>query len=347
MRILIITDAWFPQVNGVVRTLDHLKRELEKQGHDLMFITPDMFLSLPMPSYPEIRLSLTLTACVKRHIREFGPDTVHIATEGPLGITGSRACRGLGLSYTTSYHTRFPEYLRARVPVPVDWSYAWLRRFHNSGVGCLVATQTVEDDLAARGFKNLIRWTRGVDHEQFNPSRRNMEWLSSYPRPFFVNVGRVAIEKNLDAFLDLDLPGTKIVVGDGPDLARLKREYPQAVFVGEKHGEELAEAYASSDVMVFPSLTDTFGNVITESLACGTPVAGFPVTGPIDILSGTKAGICDADLGRACLAALELDRDDAATEARKYTWERCAEIFLEAQQANLEQTEERAGVPAA
>lgn len=334
MKILIVTDAWHPQVNGVVRTLDNVIRVLSEQGYGIEVISPDQFYSFPMPSYSEIRLAVALSSTLRERITNADPQAIHIATEGPLGLAAAKACVKLGRDFTTSYHTRFPEYLNARIPVPVDWTYAWLRRFHNKGKGCLVATQSVRDDLAARGFKNLMHWTRGVDRTQFNPDRRNENFLSGHPRPFFVNVGRLAVEKNVDAFLDLDLPGTKIVVGDGPDRARLRKSAPEAVFLGEKHGAELAEAYASSDVFVFPSLTDTFGNVITEAMACGTPVAAFPVAGPKDILFNVdaeqRAGIIDSDLRRACIAALEIPRDRVEMASREYTWEKCADQFLDA-----------------
>lgn len=334
MMILIVTDAWHPQVNGVVRTLDNVIRVLRDQGYRIEVVSPDQFFSFPMPSYSEIRLAVALTSTLRERIVRSGADAIHIATEGPLGLAAAKACRKLGRDFTTSYHTRFPEYLNARIPVPVDWTYAWLRRFHNKGKGCLVATQSVRDDLAARGFKNLMHWTRGVDRAQFNPDRRRVDFLRDHPRPFFVNVGRLAVEKNVDAFLELDLPGTRIVVGDGPDRLHLQKAHPEAVFLGEKHGTELAEAYASSDVFVFPSLTDTFGNVVTEAMACGTPVAAFPVAGPKDILFNRdpdkRAGIIDSDLKRACMEALEIPRERVELASREYTWEKCAGQFLDA-----------------
>ncbi len=334
MKILIVTDAWHPQVNGVVRTLDNVIRELKTRGYEVHIISPDQFCSVPMPSYSEIRLAVTVSYRLRSRIREIRPDYIHIATEGPLGLAASKACVSMGRDFTTSYHTRFPEYLNARIPVPLDWTYAWLRRFHNKGSACLVATQTVRDDLSARGFKNLMHWTRGVDRAQFHPGCRNEDFLPGLPRPFFLNVGRLSVEKNVDAFLELDLPGTKVVVGDGPDSTRLERSTPEAVFLGEKHGQELAEAYASCDVFVFPSLTDTFGNVITEAMACGTPVAAFPVAGPKDILfckdPDQRAGIIDSDLKRACLSALEVPRKRAFEASLEYTWEKCTDQFMEA-----------------
>lgn len=330
MRILLITDAWRPQVNGVVRTLEHVVEQLEKTGHTIASITPSDYRTLPMPTYPEIRLSLVRPASIRRRIAEFKPDRVHIATEGPLGVAGRKACLAMSVPYTTSYHTRFPEYLRARLPVPVSLTYRWLRRFHNSGEACLVATQSISDDLTARGFTNVVSWTRGVDHDVFNPRRgTKLAQDQGWQGPVFMNVGRVSVEKNLEAFLKLDLPGTKVVVGDGPALASLKRKYPDAVFTGPKFGEDLARHYCAADVFVFPSLTDTFGNVLLEALACGTPVAAFPVPGPLDVIADSPAGVLDEDLRKAALAALEIPREAALEHARHYTWEECARIFLE------------------
>lgn len=331
MKILIISDAWHPQVNGVVRTLDNLIFHLRARDHEIEVISPDQFYNFPLPTYREIRIAVTCPSTVKARIDASAPDHVHIATEGPLGFAAAKSCDALGHRFTTSYHTRFPEYLNARLPVPVDWTYSWLRNFHNRGSACLVATRSIADDLRNRGFENLAIWTRGVDKELFRPERRNTDgFLSHLPRPFFLNVGRLAVEKNIDDFLSLKLPGTRIVVGDGPDRGRLEKNFPDAVFLGEKHGVELAEIYASCDVFVFPSLTDTFGNVILESLACGTPVAAFPVPGPRDILTGTTAGVIDHDLERACLSALSLNRGDALRHAANYTWETCADQFLDA-----------------
>lgn len=331
MRILLITDAWRPQVNGVVRTLEHVVEQLEKTGHTIASITPSDYRTLPMPTYPEIRLSLVRPASIRRRIAGFKPDRVHIATEGPLGVAGRKACLAMSVPYTTSYHTRFPEYLRARLPVPVSLTYRWLRRFHNSGEACLVATQSISEDLTARGFTNVVPWTRGVDHDVFNPRHgTKLAQDKGWQGPVFMNVGRVSVEKNLEAFLKLDLPGTKVVVGDGPALASLKRKYPDAVFTGAKFGEELARHYCAADVFVFPSLTDTFGNVLLEALACGTPVAAFPVPGPLDVIADSPAGVLDEDLKRAALAALEIPREAALEHARHYTWEECARIFLEA-----------------
>ena len=340
MDILIVTDAWHPQVNGVVRTLVNVIGEFERRGHKVRTVTPSDYLSVPMPTYPEIRLSLTMARSMRRLLAAAAPDAVHIATEGPLGLAARKACLQLGWRFSTSYHTRFPEYLNARIPVPVEWTYAFLRRFHNAGTACLVATESMAAELRSKGFRNLVAWTRGVDHELFNPARRSSDPAGLGPyagleRPVFLNVGRLATEKNIDAFLELDLPGTRVVVGDGPDLARLKAKYPDAVFPGVHKGVSLAEHYADADVFVFPSLTDTFGNVILEALSSGLPVAGFPVPGPIDILTDPAAGIVDPDLKRAALAALNLDRKAARKHALGYSWQACADILLSVLETNL------------
>ena len=340
MDILIVTDAWHPQVNGVVRTLVNVIGEFERRGHKVRTVTPSDYLSVPMPTYPEIRLSLTMARSMRRLLAAAAPDAVHIATEGPLGLAARKACLQLGWRFSTSYHTRFPEYLNARIPVPVEWTYAFLRRFHNAGTACLVATESMAAELRSKGFRNLVAWTRGVDHELFNPARRSSDPAGLGPyagleRPVFLNVGRLATEKNIDAFLELDLPGTRVVVGDGPDLARLKAKYPDAVFPGVHKGVSLAEHYADADVFVFPSLTDTFGNVILEALSSGLPVAGFPVPGPIDILTDPAAGIVDPDLKRAALAALDLDRKAARKHALGYSWQACADILLSVLETNL------------
>lgn len=325
MRIAIVTDAWKPQVNGVVRTLELLARHLADLGVEVSLLTPLDFTTLPMPSYPEIRLALAMPGKVASRLTASAPDHVHIATEGPLGLLARRYCLRRGIPFTTSYHTRFPEYVSARFPVPERWLYALLRRFHNAGLGMLVATPSLARDLAARGFANIRQWGRGVDAALFHPARRRDLGL---PRPVFLSVGRVAVEKNLPAFLSLDLPGTKLIVGDGPDIERLRAEFPNAVFTGAKNGEELAGIYASADVFVFPSRTDTFGNVILEALASGVPVAAYPVTGPMDIFEDGIGGVLSKDLRAACLAALNLDRETARRKALGFTWEACARQFL-------------------
>jgi glycosyltransferase involved in cell wall biosynthesis len=328
-RVLIVSDAWRPQMNGVVRTLHKLVDELAALGIVAEIIGPDRFRTLPCPTYPDIRLSVLPRRGLARMVEAFRPDALHIATEGPLGIAAKKLARRRGWSFTTAFHTRFPEYLAARLYVPTSWSYAWLRQFHNAGHGLMVATESLRQELAARGFHHLRAWSRGVDLLQFKPEPRD-PW-QGLPRPIFLYVGRVAIEKNIAAFLNLDLPGSKIVVGDGPQLAQLKRNFPRVHFDGARHGEALSRAYAGADVMVFPSLTDTFGLVMLESLACGTPVAAFPATGPKDVLAagGPRIGCVHADLRHAALQALAHgDRAACRDYARTYSWQACAERFI-------------------
>lgn len=324
-RILIVTDAWHPQVNGVVRTLQHLAENLVDAGMIVEFLTPGGFRTIPLPSYPDIRLALASPGSIARRIEAFRPDHIHIATEGPLGILARRYCRSRGEAFTTSYHTRFPEYVRARVPVPERWLYWWLRRFHNAGAGILVATPSLAKELVDRGFANVRLWTRGVDTEFYRPDRAGVLDL---PRPIFLSVGRVAVEKNLPAFLDLDLPGSKVVVGDGPALAALKERYPDAVFLGTRVGEALADIYASCDVFVFPSRTDTFGIVLLEALASGLPVAAYNVTGPADVFADGIGGVLADDLGQAARDALSIDRGAARRKATTYSWAACAALFM-------------------
>ena len=329
--LLIVTDAWRPQINGVVRSLERLAEELEKLDLRVEFLTPQAFRTLPCPSYPEIRLSLTHTGAVRRRIAAVAPDYIHIATEGPLGVMARRVASAEGApGFTTSYHTRFPEYVSSRWPVPELWLYAGLRRFHNAGLACMVATETLRRDLDGRGFRNLVPWSRGVDTSLFHPDRDVGDVYAGLPRPIFLNVGRVAVEKNLEAFLALDLPGSKVVVGDGPQLGELRRRFPQAHFLGAKVGDDLARAYAAADVFVFPSRTDTFGNVIVEALASGLPVAAYPVMGPIDIVGDSRAGVLAEDLRAAALAALDCDRDAARQLASTFTWEASTRQFLTA-----------------
>ncbi len=325
-RILIISDAWQPQVNGVVRTLAMLVQELAALGHTAEVIGPDRFRTLPCPTYPDIRLALRPRRRLGRMIEEFHPDALHIATEGPLGAAARAWSLRRGCAFTTAFHTRFPEYVAARTGLPPRLLYAWLRRFHGAGQGMMVATPSLAADLAARGFRHIRPWTRGVDLTLFRPEPRE-DW--NLPRPIFAYVGRVAVEKNIRAFLDLDLPGSKLVVGDGPQLGGLRRAYPGAHFAGARYGEPLARAYAGADVMVFPSVTDTFGLVIVESLACGTPVAAYDVTGPKDVIAAAgRVGAIDADLRRACLAALGADRAACRAHAERFTWRATTEMFL-------------------
>lgn len=327
LRILMVTDAWRPQINGVVHTLERLSEALQPRGVQTEFLTPAGFHTVPLPTYPDIRLALTAPGHVSRRIRNAAPDHIHIVTEGPLGFMARRHCLAGGRPFTTSYHTRFPEYLGARLPVPEEWTYRWLRRFHNEGQGTLVATPSLMKELAARGFSKLRPWTRGVDTELFTPDRRGEP---HFPRPIFLYVGRIAVEKNLPDFLGLELPGSKVVVGDGPELDRLRARYPQAIFLGRRPTQDLADLYASADVFVFPSRTDTFGNVIVEALASGTPVAAFPVTGPIDIVGDGKGGVVSENLKEAALAALHVPRDEARAKALSYSWRNCAAMFIDA-----------------
>ena len=324
IRLVLVTDAWFPQVNGVVNSLDHVVRALRARGDEVTVVGPDRFRTLPCPTYPEIPLALARPSEIARLIDVDPGAFVHIATEGPLGLLARRHCVARKRVFTTSYHTKFPEYLSARVPVPQSWGYAFMRRFHNAGSGCMVATISLRDDLARRGFRNLLFWSRGVDHQLFRPRPGADLGL---PRPIFLSVGRVAIEKNLEAFLKLDLPGSKVVVGDGPARAELMRTYPAAHFLGALPTDKLAEAYAAADVFVFPSLTDTFGNVLLEALASGVPVAAFPVTGPKDVITDPRAGALDVDLRKAALGALNLSRQTAREFALGFSWEASAAAF--------------------
>ena len=329
-RLLIVTDAWHPQVNGVVRSIENTNRELGLLGIDVSMITPEGFPSIPCPTYPEIRLSIARYRRVAREIERFRPSYVHIATEGPLGLTARRWCRKNSMPFSTSYHTRFPEYVAARLPIPQSWLYAFVRWFHNAGAGCMVATPSLANELKAKGIHNLMPWSRGIDSALFHPRERQDDPFAGLPRPIFMTVGRVALEKNLPAFLDLDLPGSKVVVGDGPARAELEKQYPDVLFTGARFGEALAATYSEADVFVFPSKTDTFGNTIIEALASGVPVAAYPVTGPGDILAGHEtAGAVDDDLRRACLAALSCSREDARKLALNYSWQAATAQFIE------------------
>src|SRR6266536_1697305 len=325
IRILVATDAWHPQVNGVVQTLSELARAALPLGAELSFLSPDGFPTVPLPTYPEIRLALPHPDAIARRIAAERADAVHIATEGPIGHLVRRHCLKAGLPFTTSFHTRFPEYLSARAPIPERWTWAWLRRFHNAGAGVMAATPALADELTGRGFRNVLLWPRGVDVALFRP---RAEADLGLPRPVFLSVGRLAVEKNLDAFLSLDLPGSKVVVGDGPARADLMRRFPNAVFLRTKRGEALAAVYAAVDVFVFPSKTDTFGLVLLETLASGVPVAAFPVGGPRDVIGGSAVGSLDCDLGVACLQALSISRTDCRAFAVEMSWEASARKFL-------------------
>jgi glycosyltransferase involved in cell wall biosynthesis len=324
-KVLIVTDAWHPQINGVVRSIERVVDEMLKRGIAVEMLTPAQFRTFPMPGYGEIRLSRTLMKPVYRQIEAAAPDAIHIATEGPLGIMARRWCRKHGFPFSTAYHTQFPEYLKARLPVPLRISYRFLRWFHGAAKYCLVGTPHLKDLLDERGFTNVVVWPKGVDTELFHPDKRQK---ADYPAPVFLYVGRVAVEKNIRAFLDLDLPGTKLVVGGGPSLDKLRAEYADAVFTGPKRGEELALTFAAADVFVFPSRTDTFGLVLLEALASGTPVAAFPVTGPIDVIGDAPVGVLDEDLKAAALAALEVDRAACRAYAEQFSWAASADQFL-------------------
>lgn len=330
MKVLVATDAWRPQVNGVVRTYERLTAELAELGCEMTLLTPAEFNTLPCPTYPEIRLALPGYTYVVERLDLINPDAVHIATEGPIGWMTRHYCRKRAVPFTTSFHTRFPEYVSSRFGLPASWIYAWQRHFHNSGQGMMVASQSLASDLEARGFERLMPWTRGVDTDLFRP--RDVR-LFGADKPVFIYVGRVAIEKNIEAFLRLDLDGQKVVVGTGPLLETLRENYPDVIFTGKLVGEELAEAYASADVFVFPSLTDTFGIVLLEAMASGVPVAAFPVTGPIDNVTQGVTGALDNDLGCAVGRALALDRGAVRQGALHFSWENAARMFM----ANIEQ----------
>jgi len=337
MRIAIASDAWHPQVNGVVRSLSATADRIRRRGIEVETITADQFRSLPCPTYPEIRLAFGCGGKVARRLDKFAPDAVHIATEGPVGWATRRWCRLRRVPFTTSFHTRFPDYVAVRTGLPADWFWPVMRYFHGGATRIFAATPTLAAELQARGIGPVHHWPLGVDLEQFSPQAEPLAAIVDLPRPIMLNVGRVAVEKNLDAFLSLDLPGSKVIVGDGPALAELRQRYPEAVFLGAKHGAELATAYAAADVFVFPSRTDTFGLVNIEALASGLPVAAYPVPGPIDILGGTGFGIhggplrigaLDEDLATAISRALLADRKSCLAEAAHYEWDRCTDKFL-------------------
>jgi glycosyltransferase involved in cell wall biosynthesis len=326
LNILVVTDAWDPQVNGVVVTLRNTILWLERWGHRVDVLSPEGFRTLPMPTYPEIPVALLPGRKVAQRIRAIAPEAIHIATEGPLGLAARAHCVRHGIAFTTAYHTCFPEYVRARLGVPLAWTYAWLRRFHAPSSAVLVATPAMREMLESRGFRNVADWGRGVDTDLFQPARG--ERFTDLRHPVFLYVGRVAVEKNLTAFLALDLPGTKLVVGDGPQRIALQKRFPEAVFAGPRSGLELAACYRRADVFVFPSRTDTFGLVMAESMACGTPVAAFPVRGPVDVVRDPAAGVLDNDLGAAAMRALSLPREPVARYGRGFSWARCTEQFL-------------------
>ncbi|CAM8660808.1 glycosyltransferase family 1 protein [Sphingobium sp.] len=327
MRIAIVTDAWSPQVNGVVRTLQTIRAELEHMGHVVEVISPDLYGSIPCPTYPEIRLALVRSTVVGQAIAAFQPDAVHLATEGPLCLAARRWCLRSGVPFTTAYHTHFPDYVAQRTGLPAAWFWRYIRWFHGPAQAVLVSTRSVREQLRTHGVPNVRPWGRGVDLAAFTPDAPPPALYAYLPRPIMLYVGRVAVEKNLEAFLATDHVGTKVVVGDGPARAALARAYPQARFIGPMFGAELAGAYAGADVFVFPSRTDTFGLVMIEALACGTPVAAYPVTGPVDIVTA-ECGALSEDLGQAIAAALPCDRAACAAYGRSFSWERSAREFL-------------------
>jgi glycosyltransferase involved in cell wall biosynthesis len=328
MRIMIVTDAWFPQTNGVVNTLAQTAAWLVRFGHEVMIAAARDFRTVPCPSYPEIRVAVRPMATLARKFASFQPQAVHIATEGPVGLAARRYCLKKGWRFTTSYHTQFPQYLKSRWPIPLWLSYAALRRFHAAAHRCMVSTPSVQNELHQRGFRNIVRWRRGVDTELFRP--RSKEFLQ-LPRPIAAYVGRLAVEKNVDAFLQMPWRGSKIVIGDGPERARLEARYREPVYAGFRYGEDLATHLAATDVLVFPSLTDTFGLVNLEAMACGVPVAAFPITGPIDVVEDGVTGALDPDLGKAAERALRVDPRACRAHALQSSWTACTREF----EANL------------
>jgi glycosyltransferase involved in cell wall biosynthesis len=328
MKILIVTDAWAPQVNGVVRTLESVGRELTALGHTVRFATPENHTTLPLPTYPEIRLALFPRAALLRQIEDFKPDAIHIATEGTMGLSARAICVERGLPFTTSFHTRFPDYVHARFPfIPESAVYGALRTFHGAAAATMVSTQSLKQELESHGFQNVRLWSRGVDVDVFAPGPKDA-FGADVVRPVFLYVGRVAVEKNVEAFLALDLPGTKVVVGDGPARDELAARCADVKFLGQKSGAELAALYRSSDVFVFPSRTDTFGLVLLEALASGVPVAAFPVQAPLEIVGEASVGALDEDLRAACLSALAIPAEACRGFAQTRSWKACAEQFL-------------------
>ncbi len=330
MRILLATDAWEPQVNGVVRTLTRTVAECRAMGHEVEVVSPDQFKTFPLPTYPEIKLAMGAYEPVQERFKSFEPEAIHISTEGPIGLAARRICLEWKLPFTTSYHTKFPEYVSARLPLPLSAGYAYMRWFHKPSGRLMVATPTMRDELAKQGFRNISPWSRGVDTTVFKPDQAPV--FEGLPRPIFLYVGRIAVEKNIEAFAALDLPGTKVLVGDGPQREELAAKYPDIRFVGAKMGEELSRHYADADVFVFPSLTDTFGLVILEAMASGTPVAAFSAPGPIDIIPGSGAGVLapgqSDGLREACLEALKLDRAVVRAYAERFSWRASSEEFV-------------------
>lgn len=325
MRILIVSDAWYPQVNGVVRTLSTVADELRAMGHHVRVIGPDKFKTVPCPTYPDIALAINAPCKLPVLIDSYKPDAIHISTEGPLGYAARRYCLRRDLAFTTAYHTKFPEYIHARSRIPTAWTYRTMRHFHSAAERVMVSTASIERELARNGFSNIVRWSRGVDTDLFRPRDKG---FFADPRPIALYVGRVAVEKNIAAFLDMPFDGTKVVVGDGPQLKQLRRRYPDVRFVGMKTGKDLASHYAASDVFVFPSRTDTFGLVLLEALSSGVPVAAYPVAGPVDVIDNAPVGVLSEDLAGATAAALRVSPQACREHALKYSWQRSADQFL-------------------
>ncbi|MBT0669375.1 glycosyltransferase family 1 protein [Novosphingobium profundi] len=349
MKLALATDAWLPQVNGVVRSLCATLEELTRRGHEVETVTPEGFFTVPMPGYAEIRLAMAPRFGVRRALDRARPQLVHIATEGPIGWAARGWCLSRGVPFTSAFHTRFPEYAAVRTGISAERFWPIMQRFHAQSSAVLVSTRSLADELAGRGIRHTLPWSRGIDHTLFRPDGPRHRALAALPGPVLLNVGRVAPEKNLEAFLEANVPGSKVVIGEGPALESLKRRYPHVHFLGAMRGEELASAYRTADCFVFPSLTDTFGLVVIEALASGVPVAAFSVTGPIDILGAEgcgvdlpvvcPAGVIDADLEKAIEGALAIPREDAATLGSLYSWERATDQFLRAIRAAVEAAE--------
>lgn len=327
MRILFVTDAWHPQVNGVVRTQESVIRELEGMGHEVKVVHPGMFRSIPYPPYPEIRFCILPHRRLKRLIEEHAPDRIHVSTEGPLGLAARRICVRQGIEFTTAYHTHFPKYLREHLRIPEALSWPFLRWFHSRSSRVLSSSETTASILRDHGIVRAVAWTRGIDRSVFLPRDRGM--FDSLPRPVLLHAGRLSPEKNVEAFLRLEVEGTKVLVGDGPEGDRLRKRFPDAVFLGWRFGEELARTYSSADVLVFPSLSDTFGMVMIEANSCGTPVAAFPVCGPVDIVRNGRNGHLDPDLRVAIREALLVDRSSCLEDSRRWDWCQAARMLLE------------------
>jgi len=323
-----VTDAWLPQVNGVVRTLQAVAREVEARGHQVLFLTPEGRGTWPLPSYREVSLARVSAAAIAAEIDELAPESIHLATEGPLGWAARRVCLARHMAFTSSFHTRFAEYAAMRIPMPGLGRLVWamLRRFHGPSSAVMVPTSSIGAELQARGFRNVRIWTRGFDHRLFRPVRRD---AISAPRPILLYAGRLAVEKGIDDFVKLRSTGTKVFVGDGPERERLQRLAPDALFTRYLHGEVYARHLASADVLVFPSRTDTFGLVMIEAIACGTPVAAYNVASPVDVVREGITGCLAASLERAVAGALRLDRGKVAEASHSFSWRYAADQFLE------------------